>query len=213
MSIPVTIPQIFYDMIARAIPGFLFLLVLGFEFSGVDADLVPEGLLSSGSVTAIMIALVFGILSYLMGWVLHAFTFLSAEGLVRAKHNSDKSALSSAEKYNRIRIKNEAVGFRITKLRAEARMLETSRTGMVFASLIGASLLVLSRTAWLPIEGQSALGWLCKLAIPLIVATAFWKCERRAWNSYYGSVDSHYNILLEAEAEAQTKPSVGKKAA
>jgi len=132
MSISITIPQLFYDLIARVIPGFLFLLMLGFEFSGTKIKVIPSGVLNN-SLAVIMLAIVCLVLSYLMGWVLLAFTFLSDEEKTKIHHERlEKRIVSIQEMYHRIRIKNEAVGFRILKLRAEARMLESSRTGMIF---------------------------------------------------------------------------------
>jgi hypothetical protein len=196
MNISVTIPQMFYDLIARAIPGFLFLVMLGFVLTGTGEASIAASLSGMNSVTAIVIALAAIVLAYLLGWVLHAFTFLSASSKARAKYESKKNKLSISDMYNWIRIKDEVVGFRITKLRAEARMLEVSRSGLIYITAIAAGLLALHKLAVLPMDGQSPLGWGVKLGVPLLMAIAFWKLERRAWEKYYGAVGSHYKILF-----------------
>jgi hypothetical protein len=211
MKLSVTIPQLFYDLIARMLPGFLFLFMLGFELSGTGTELIPQGVLSSNSIATILMAIVCGILFYLMGWVLRAFTFLSVGEKVKAKYESKaKNAISISEMYNRIRIENEAVGFRITKLRAEARMLEASRVGMAFVFVISAGLLLLHALALLPMIGQSTLGWGYKLGVPLILAVAFRRCERGAWNRYYDNVTNHYEILFKTRAAKQQGRLQGK---
>jgi hypothetical protein len=196
MKISVTIPQVFYDLIARVLPGFLFLLMLSFEFSGAGIEVIQFS--SSNSMAIVVNTLVCGVLSYVMGWVLLAFTFCSVEARVREEHESrlDEDAPSMSDMYYKIRIWNEAVGFRIVKLRAEARMLETSRTGMVYIFLISIGLLLLSRLGSLPLFNQPVLVWATKLCIPAILAVAFRKCERRVWNNYYGNIPKNYGILL-----------------
>lgn len=208
MNIFVTIPQLFYDLIARIIPGFLFLFMLGFELSGTGAELIPQGVLSSNSIATILMAIAYGVLFYLMGWVLRAFTFLSVGETVKGKYESKaKDAIPISEMYNRIRIENEAVGFRITKLRAEVRMLEASRVGMVFVFVISTGLLLLNAPALFPMIGQSALEWGFKLGVPLILALAFRMCEERAWDKYYDNVTNHYKILFKTgTAKQQSRP-------
>ena len=167
----------------------------------------------SSSITAILTAITYGVVSYLMGWVLFAFTFWSVEDKVKEKHKpKDENAASITERYQRIRIDNEAVGFRILKLRAEARMLERSRTGMVFVFVISVGLLLLNQSALLPMFGQSALGWGVKLGVPLILAVAFRKCERLAWDGYYGNIMTNYEILFGiGAAKQQETPSRQKE--
>lgn len=201
MKISVTIPQIFYDLIARVVPGFLFLLMLNFELSGTGIEVIQLAAASNNSMVILLNALVYAVLSYLMGWMLLAFTFFSFEKGVRKEHKSKLSANSPSmsEMYHSIRIENEAVGFRIVKLRAEARMLETSRTGMVYIFVISLGLLLLSRLGSFPLFSQPLWVWGIKLCIPIVLAVAFWKCERRAWNNYYGNIPKNYEILFETK--------------
>lgn len=212
MTLSITIPQLFYDLIARVIPGFLFLLMLGFEVSAIAVNANPQEASSDNPIATIMVGLALIILCYLMGWVLRAFTFLSVEKKVKAEYELKEKPPSVEEKYNRIRMENEAIGFRITKLRAEARMLETLRTGMTFVFLIGVSLLLLNQLAFLPITDQSVLVWAIRLGIPLVLAIAFWRCERRGWRNFYGNVNSHYGLVLEKAEEKQRRPPTKQKA-
>ncbi len=209
MNISVTIPQLFYDLIARAIPGSLFLLMSGLVLLGVKNDLLTSASLTGSSVVVIILAMGFIVLAYMVGWVLHAFTFQSYSSRTRTRYETDKTALSIAEKYNWIRIKNEVVGFRITKLRAEARMLETSRSGMTYVFLLAVGLILLNKLASFQMEGQSDFLWGIKLGLPLILAIGFRKLEKRSWDKYYANVTSHYQILFNIPA-ARPGSSAGK---
>jgi hypothetical protein len=201
MKISVTIPQIFYDLIARVVPGFLFLLMLNFELSGTGIEVIQLAASSSSSMAILLNALVYAVLSYLMGWTLLAFTFCGVGNRVREEHESklNENSPSMWEMYQSLRIKNEAVGFRIVKLRAEARMLETSRTGMVYIFIISLGLLLLSKLGLFPLFSQSPLAWGTKLCIPIVLAVAFRKCERRMWNNYYRNIPKNYEILFETK--------------
>jgi len=208
MSISVTIPQLFYDLIARMVPGCLFLVLLALEFSGVGNGQAIQDLASGNSVATLLAGIIGGIFSYLVGWVLHAFTFRSAQGRSKAAVEARAGgALSTSEMYNRIRIENETVGFRVTKLRAEARMLETCRTGMVLAVVVALSLMLLEALAVLPTSGQSGPVWAAKVGVPFILGAAFWKCERPAWEKYFGNIVSHYRLLCaKGQARDERQP-------
>jgi hypothetical protein len=197
MKMSVTIPQIFYDLIARVIPGFLFLLLLNLELSGTGIEVIQ--LAPNNSMTIVLSALVYGILSYLMGWVLGAFTFGSTRDRVKENHESGldpaKGSISASEMYHRVRIENEAVGFRLVKLRAEAIMLETSRAGIVYIFVISLGLLLLSRLGYYPSLNRSPLEWVTRLCILVVLAVAFRKRESRAWDNYFGRSIINYEIL------------------
>ena len=201
MKISVTIPQIFYDLIARVVPGFLFLLMLNFELSGTGIEVIQLAASSNNSMALLLNALVYAVLSYLMGWILLAFTFWSVGNRIRDEHESRLSENSPSmwKMYHSLRIKDEAVGFRIVKLRAEARMLETSRTGMVYIFVISLGLLLLSKLGLFPSFSQSSLAWGAKLCISIILAVAFRRCERRMWKNYYRNIPENYEILFETK--------------
>lgn len=209
MQFSVTIPQLFYDLIARAIPGSLFLIILSYEISdtGVNGPCLPS--LSSDLLSVTLFVLACGIMSYLMGWVIPSYSFLTAEPNIKKEYESilksQKITLPIREMVDLIRIKDEASGFRILKRRAEARMLESSRVGMFYISWIALGLVLLNALNVLPSANNSALGWTIKVIIPIILAFAFWKQERRAWQAYYNATISHYKILF-----ARNKKEVSK---
>lgn len=200
MQFSVTIPQIFYDLIARMVPGYLFLLMLSYELSGTGVNILSINKLSSNSLLIVLFVLSYGVMSYVMGWVLRSLSFLSAEKKVKKVSESDlefkKITVPISEMYQKIRIKDEAVGFRILKLRAEARMLESSRTGMFYISCIAVTLILLNILDLLPRYNNSVLEWIVKIVIPVILTLAFWRREHHAWENYYGNIFSHYKILF-----------------
>lgn len=210
MQVSVTIPQFFYDLIARAIPGFMFLLMVGLISYGTGTEVLVQGLLSSSAAAALLLALMGGIFSYLMGWVLYSFKLWS----FRKKATDEFAAKvepSLSEMYNHIRIEDDNIGFRITKLRAEARMIETLRVGMLYVVLIAGGLWILSATALLPVTGQTLPLWLLKVLVPAILALAFGKLEKEAWDKYCGNVVSHYKILFEEKTTRDEKPTPEKR--
>jgi hypothetical protein len=209
MQFSVSIPQLFYDLIARAIPGSLFLIMLSYEISGTGINAPSLTNLSDDLLSVTLFVLASGIMSYLMGWVLQSFSFLSAERNIKKEYDSilksQKITLPIREMYDWIRIKNEAAGFHILKRRAEARMLESARVGMFYVSWIALGLVLLSVLKLLPTSSTSALEWTIKVAIPIILTFAFWKHERHAWQGYYSNTISNYKILSTTNKKAASK--------
>lgn len=199
MQFSVTIPQLFYDLIARMVPGSLFLIMLSYEMSGTGVYTSSVNTFSSDLLSVTLYVLVGGIMSYLMGWVLQSFSFLSAEQSIKKEYDSlldsQKVTLEIREIYDLIRIKNEAAGFRILKRRAEARMLESSRVGMFYVSWISLGLILLNVLKQLPSFDISTLEWIIRVLIPIVLTLGFWKQEQRAWRGYYHNVINHYKIL------------------
>jgi hypothetical protein len=209
MQFSVTIPQLFYDLIARMVPGSFFLIMLSFEISGTGVNAPSLTNLSGDLLSVTLFVLACGIMSYLMGWVLQSFSFLSAERNIKKEYEailkSQKITLSIREMNDLIRIKNEAAGFRILKRRAESRMLESSRVGMFYISWIALGLIFLNALKLLPSLNNSALVWTIKVIIPIILTFAFWKQERHAWQGYYDNTISHYKILSTANKKDISK--------
>lgn len=199
MSLSITVPQLFYDFIARIIPGLLFILSLDFMLSKNPSEAIRQIAMANNSMAVILIPILIGFLAYIIGWVLYIFTFRSLSKEIRQKHQArlNQGSIKLTEMYQRIRIKNEAVGFRIVKLRAEARMLEASRSGMIYIFFITLGYVLLGRLGYVSLLGQNTLFWIIKLSITVILAGAFWKGEKRAWNFYNGNVSKCYAILFE----------------
>jgi hypothetical protein len=209
MQFSVTIPQLFYDLIARMIPGSLFLIMLSYEISGIGVNAPSLTNLSGNLLFITLLILISGIMSYLMGWVLPSFSFLSAERNIKKEYEAtlkaQKITVSIREMNDLIRIKNEGAGFRILKRRAEARMLESSRVGMFCIVWIATGLMLLNILKLLPSSNNTALEWIIKIIIPIILTFAFWKQERHAWQAYYDNTISHYKILSSIEKKHQSK--------
>ncbi|MBX2819787.1 MAG: hypothetical protein KTR29_08905, partial [Rhodothermaceae bacterium] len=114
MNISVTVPQIFYDLIARILPGFLFLVVYQGIFSPLGLAL-PVELGDSGSnfVGSLLTGIGYSGICYFVGWVLTAFTLGSKSTAVKRKHTSKDLIPSMSEMYHEIRLLNSGEGFRI----------------------------------------------------------------------------------------------------
>jgi hypothetical protein len=215
MQFSITIPQIFFDLIARVIPGSLFLIMLSYELSNTGIKSPFSANLPSDLIFVTLLVLIGSLMSYLMGWVLQSFSFQSAEKKIEKEYEStlesQKVKLATREMYDLIRIKDEASGFRIAKRRAEAHMLECSRAGMFYVSWIAIGLVLLNTLGQLPSSSNSSLEWTIKVFIPIILTFAFWKQERRAWQGYYHSVISHYKVLSLAYAKEKSKVNTSPK--
>jgi len=198
MKISVTIPQVFYDVIARVLPGYLFLFAINCE---VDLRILRSLSASARtSVDAVLNGIGYTVLSYFMGWVLLAGTVGSLRkrvmGEIEGAREPQQRSPSLREMFHRIRIKHPGEGFRILKLRAEARMIETSRTAMCCASVVGIFGLLFGKSPLFGLSGQSHSERAAKIVIPLIAALAFRRCERRTWRNYFGNIPVTYKILF-----------------
>lgn len=201
MNISITVPQLFYDLIARVLPGYLFLFMLRISLSGTGSSFKQFNVVPSTTSMGILLNGVgYLILCYFTGWVLRAFSFCGVEykmSQLSQKSPDRQGELSSLyEKYHRIRLKNEAAGFRIVKLRSEVRMLEASRTGMCLIFVISTILLLLSKLSLITLSTQSNWIWLLKLLIPVMLALAFHKSLGPACDRYSGNIEKHYKIMF-----------------
>ena len=137
MNFSITIPQLFYDLIARILPGFLFCIlykVILFNTGYDNIDILKFN--STNFVTSISSSLAYTFIFYFIGSICTPFILFSFKKKVMVKIQGDKDELSLRKKYQEIRIKNESVGFRLVKLRAEAKLMECGRTIITFFILI-----------------------------------------------------------------------------
>lgn len=152
MNLSVTIPQVFYDLIARVLPGFFFFFL--FKTVVYDTSITINVLKNTGSenfISSLGNGLGYLFIFYLVGWLLHAFTFCSYEKKIKNKfekkineeNEKKQESTSFTDMYQILRIINPNVGFRIVKLRAEARMIECTRTGMILLAFLVLSLFLL----------------------------------------------------------------------
>jgi hypothetical protein len=139
-------------------------------------------------------------LSYALGWVFLSFTFLSKRDPMLKKIEENSGSKSLDTEYQWIRLSHPPAGFRIVKLRAEARMLEASRTAMIAVILIAipyaeylsvVSVISADRTLYV-------INWI-RLIVMLIVASflciGFSLREKNAWKNYWGNIHTIYKIL------------------
>jgi len=183
------------------LPGLFFLLILGMGIPDGMTRVVSLGLGASGNVMDSAgrgVAVV--AVSYLLGWVFLSFTWCSKQEPMRKKHQESGDSEPLYTKYQRIRLSHPAAGFRIVKLRAEARVLETSRTAMIAVILISilyVEYMVVASLIW----GKSVLGqmdWirvLVGLVVAVVLCVGLYLREEKAWDSYWENIRSIYNLL------------------
>lgn len=191
----IAVPQLFYDLIARVFPGFLFLSMICF-LSNVLTKAIAIQLLSMkieyletfwGS---LYFGIVYFIFSYYTGWILS----ILSDMWPFHKYGVDKMLLDQypqelKKNYQKIRLENESVGFRIVKLRAEAKMLEASRTGMcIMVSLM--FLLVIYQYEAIDIKQ------IFLISIPGILALIFQKSIKSAVDRYTKNIEAHYDLMF-----------------
>lgn len=193
MNVSVTIPQLFYDLIARVIPGFLFLFGLQMQLRslGIPVDYS----ISSGDGNwfgPLTRGLTFLFLAYLTGWLLSGLILFSKRRSVEKGHESKHAdAPSINRQFQAVRILHPVSGFRVVKLRSEARMLEALRTGLVLLTAI-----VLS-SVFATAESSFSLESVIRVLLPLAAAAIFYSLEKRAWTTYCGNVTSIYKMVVD----------------
>lgn len=196
MNLAVTIPQLFYDIIARVLPGFLFLFVLDFGLRGTDFAINQGWSVQSDSSIAVLFG-GFGYLAvcYFCGWFLGACRWPDIEGRVHRRHEpADGPSLSKM--YQQVRLQHQASGFRLVKLRAEARMLGAARIGLWLAAAAIAVVWGLAASGAVQATPIGAGSWVLRLALPLAVSFAFLTAEPPAWRTYYGNIKSLYHLVI-----------------
>jgi len=197
MKFSIVIPQLFYDLIARILPGFFFLTLVLLSLPELTRYLYPHVIISVDNfVASLGLVVGYAAICYFLGQLFFAFTWASKQEEICEKHGGSKSI---NEKYQRIRLSHPAAGFRIIKLRAEARMFEATRTAML--AIIILTIVYLCILLILAISGSYSINkvlWLRPL-IGLLIATVslygFPKREEKAWENYYGNINIIYKIL------------------
>jgi hypothetical protein len=210
MNMAIAVPQLFYDLIARVFPGFLFLFVMWFLLNvSTNGELFSVGDIWSRLPDNFLGSLYFGIayfiFSYYMGWILsilsniepfHRYGVDNKLSQYREESSANKVLLKT--KYQKIRLENENVGFRIVKLRAEAKMLEAPRTGMcLMAALM--LLIFIYRCLYEHINIQQLLNQFHLFLAPLIIALIFQKSISSAVERYTGNIEAHFDLMFRGE--------------
>lgn len=199
-NIYATIPQIFYDLIARICPGYFVCFIFNFVFSGTGFEIGKYGSTSGSDLVATLFkGIGFITLCYFISWVLRSFTFKSyRETIKKETEDNEKFKVEGYDiqrMYQCIRINYPQVGYRIVKLRAEAKMLEGARTGMCYIFLFALILFFCSKFNFYscPISHDGI--WFIKLVIPAVFAVSFRLSERPIWKKYYRTIPISYQLL------------------
>jgi len=200
MNLSLVIPQLFYDVIARVLPGFLFLFVLQCGLSGTEFELTKISTTpAANSISSVFHGLGYLALCYFCGWILRALRWPNLEKPVRECFETE-DGISPANKYQIIKLEHPVEGFRIVKLLADGRLLEASRSGMWIAIVLMLITLVITDTKY------TAVSCLVRLGVPLVFSLAFIISEKRIWRQYYGNIDTLYTLIIE-EGRPMTKSS------
>lgn len=176
MNFSLTIPSVFYDLIARVIPGYvLVLLTRLFIPSLYDRVRTVLDVQPAEGFAALASMLGFTVVCYLLGWLLHGAALL----MRIEKWGRPKKPEKLFVQYDKVLAENEQLGYRTMKLRAEASMLETC--------LIASALVGLGKLSEL-ILGANGLRYTAFFLGAVSIIAAY----RTAWNRYYGVVESSY---------------------
>lgn len=200
MNISVIIPQVFYDLIARMLPGVFFSILALLSFpEWVDYVSPLASTEKNNFVQSLGQGFIYAAICYFLGWVFFAFSSDSKREEAKKENEIPGDNKSLDAKYQWIRLVHSSAGFRIVKLRAEARMFQATRTGMIailgltFVYIAGA-LLFLKPSLWPPEKAF----WLRPVVGLLIAGTTFFRFEtreRKAWNYYWKNINAVYGAF------------------
>lgn len=190
MNVSLTIPQLFYDMIARVFPGFLFLFMMRVCLVGTFID--PSSIILSGSTTSwglVLDGIEFMVLCYFAGW--------SLRGLTWPDLRPDEKKHDLKTKFQRIRLQHPEAGYRIVKLRAEAKLLSSSRTGMLITSILALFAWIFHKTEEVSSLSIPHYSWSLRIGLPLLLGIIFYGREKRWWGHYCGNVKKLHKLIIE----------------
>lgn len=234
----IAIPQIFYDFIARILPGFFFCVFLFFLlFDAVPADFFAsdsrpyetitqiESIDSSGLnktintiekkpikdnvtfITDLFQSLGYLFIFYFIGIVLQNIVFASEGKKYFSKVDPQKPIdLDDTEfyfRYQRIKIHFPEIGFRIVKIRAEARMMEAIRMGIIVC-------LILSFGIMLSLYYTNSYQWrwnskniflVFRFVLILLLLIPIFKAEGKYWKRYNDQMVTCYKIIFDVDKE------------
>ena len=211
MRLLIIVSQMFYDLIARVLPGFFFLLVVSLGWPDLALHLL---MLVFGAANNARVSVHIGGglatigLSYMLGWVFSGFVTKSFESPTyeqASAKNTESQLLAQGERKSLeamgqwIRLFHPPVGFRIVKRKAEARLLETSRMAMTFvmglAVFHGLLLLYMRWGTDRPFSDMELVRPVVILATAWLLRRGFHRCEKRAWEKCWADTCGMYEIL------------------
>jgi hypothetical protein len=190
MNFTVTIPGVFYDLIARVVPGFYTLILYrlvgtarGWQFTDIlppTPDPLANGQLLRGAS--------FLMACYVIGWLLRGVA-----SLVHTQRWSQPRPPQFLDAhYHDIRIRDQELGYRLLKGRAEATMLE----GFLMATLT-LPIVIVSGDVYCGRFGATVNRplQLTSLFVVGLVAVAWFAATRRSWKRYHDSVEINHGIV------------------
>jgi hypothetical protein len=204
-NIPVIIPQLFYDLIARILPGFFFLFIFRFIFSntflwGDFLNAFP----CSNSVEIFFYGISYLVVCYFIGWMLRIIPLnrflriletMDEKRSTLVKEAESKKELTINDKYQMIKIFREEAGFRILKLRAEARMLEVTRNGLIIILLFTIPLAFLAIIPSKMYDWILIAIWSVKIIGLFIFVLIFDLGFHISFKNYIGNIEKIFEIL------------------
>lgn len=158
------VPQIFYDIIARVIPGSTILILTGLTISGPQTAYLELQKLASNQTINLWTVTAFVMIAYVFGYILNEFWRLTIDKLTKKrrgrlhKENTEK-AIEQLNKRRRlmkekeikidyddlpkdfimhddIRVAEDLEGYRLLKLRAENRLCSYMCTGLLVLLIV-----------------------------------------------------------------------------
>jgi hypothetical protein len=204
------VPQVFYDLIARIIPGGIIIIALYISYCGNMEDCyfnVLDFFNENTPPSSFVLLLFWLIVSYGIAiilwrqfdWIIMLFEKLSAKKFYSTIQNLDSYF------YDFIKTRDSAAGSRITKLRAEKHMTEVLLTGFIYCLVVDFVLLF--------IDSDNFETRIILLAVLLICAISAFRtrryfCQRSSvmLNNYYllcggsSNVDDIYQKITDLES-------------
>ena len=142
---------------------------------------------SATSVGNVFEALGYLVLSYFAGWFLRGLRWPN----LQPEESSDFQKM-----YQRVRLQHPESGFRIVKLRAEARLLEASRTGMWIVGGLALAAWVFRGTQLVAGDSIPHSIWALRVGLPVLVGFVFLSRERGVWAAYRGNVETLHELIF-----------------
>lgn len=189
-KVATTIPHLFYDLLARIIPGTIFLslaIVQGFQYA-LFGSVREVG--SSNFMATFLNGLIFAAAAYFSGWMLSVFSVSRISGYFGKEDKGKKLR----HEYYKVKLKSERAGFPILKLRAEVRMLEAIQ--VAFSILI---ILNLSRSFFPKLFGDEVTSGelnLASLATLVLGVIGTQLAIKPTWDRYHSAIETHHGLIF-----------------
>jgi hypothetical protein len=195
------VPQVFYDLISRVVPGIVTALAWYVTLRGPrQAVREIEGILSNDKLSGWGAFALLAVLSYVLGFILRELWSLTFDNLMedRMKEREKRARLSALAEYGKartcrqkpdpgltyealpathtmldeVRRRSPSEGYRLLKLRAEAHLCEGLFVGLVLLPILNVVL-------WLILPGGRLLDPAVLELLMIVALIALWRAGRR----------------------------------